>query len=66
MTALELSSRTEADRARQQRVGYDAFAEPTTNAVFVRFETFETTSRRDVKRTWQVVATANVEGWKGA
>jgi hypothetical protein len=25
------SSRTGADRERQQRIGYDAFAEPTTN-----------------------------------
>ena len=29
--AVALSSRTGADPERQQRIGYDAFAEPTTN-----------------------------------
>jgi hypothetical protein len=33
---LALSSRTGADRERQQRIGYDAFAEPTMNERFLR------------------------------
>ena len=30
------SLRTEADRERQQRIGYDAFAEPTMNERYLR------------------------------
>ena len=33
---LALSSRTGADRERQQRIGYDAFAEPTMNERYLR------------------------------
>jgi hypothetical protein len=34
--AVALSSRTGADRERQQRIGYDAFAEPTMNERYLR------------------------------
>ena len=33
---LALSSRTGADWERQQRIGYDAFAEPTMNERYLR------------------------------
>ena len=33
---MALSSPTGADRERQQRIGYDAFAEPTTNERYLR------------------------------